>query len=253
MKKILLIIVIAVCVSKMAYSQQYIYLSEDGIRRFLRVDLGYSQWSMQVPDSSARTAQGIHLLNEAKIFSGFSEDWDGFAIHDAFYFGMDIGVLKNERHSTGIGEDKEMESKFSVNIGMGYLGMVGWRTQRWGALAGMDFRWRAATVGDLTMPNLDGPLFYLSTPLVFRGEYGMSKIHADFRVMLTAWTTVSDKKRVPYQSFRLEFPLSKEGRWWLCAQYCGQNAMSEDTFTFTEPQQTKFAQWWIGVRVGNLP
>lgn len=35
MKKILLVIAIAVCVSKMAYSQQYIYLSEDGIRRFL--------------------------------------------------------------------------------------------------------------------------------------------------------------------------------------------------------------------------
>ncbi|MFN0032468.1 MAG: hypothetical protein ACKVOR_09930 [Flavobacteriales bacterium] len=253
MKKMLLLLALSVAIYSKAVAQQYIYISEEGIRKFLRVDLGYTQWSMQVPDSSLRTAHGVHLLNEVKIFSGFSEDWDGFAIHDAFYFGLDMGVLKSDRHSTGTGEAKEFESKFSMNIGMGYLGMAGWRTQRWGALAGIDFRWRAARVGDLTMPNLDGPLFYLSTPLVFRAEYGMSKTHSDFRVILTGWTTLSDKKRTPYQSFRLEFPLSKEGRWWLCAQYSMQQAMSEDVFTFPEPQQTKFTQWWIGVRVGNMP
>jgi hypothetical protein len=238
-----------------AFTQQYIYISEEGLRKVLRADIGYTQWSMQPVDSAARIARGIHLLNEVKILSAgvWLED-KAFTLHDAFYMSLDLGALASEQHTIGTGDTQEKEGRFSTSINMGYLLMAGYRVQKWGALAGIDFRWRSATVGDLTMPNLDGPLLYGSRPVVLRAEYGMSKADPAFRVMLTAWSTLgSSEDRPGYQAARLEFPLSREGRTWFCATWARQEALSEDVFRFTDPQETVFSQWMIGLRIGNLP
>jgi hypothetical protein len=253
MKKHFLLFTLILSLAGTSFAQKYIYVSEDGIRKVVRADIGYAQWTMEAGDSSIRTAQGIHLLNEIKIFSWLSENWNGFALHDAFYVNLDLGILKEDAHTKFIRGGVEKESQFCMNGAFGYLGMLGWRAQRWGALAGMDLRVRASRIGDLTMPNIDGPLLFLSTPLVFRAEYGMSKKYPDFRVLLTGWKTLGSTKFQPYESLRLEFPLNKNGRFWLLAQYNGQTGLSEDAFLFTEPQETKFKQYLVGIRVGNLP
>src|SRR5688572_24105820 len=112
MKKCILAFILLATLSKFSTAQQYIYISEDGVRKFLRVDLGYTQWTMQQADSGARHAQGVHLLNEVKILSGFLSKDGGFAFHDAFYFGLDLGLMTSDPHSKGNGENKETESKF---------------------------------------------------------------------------------------------------------------------------------------------
>jgi len=237
-----------------AIAQEYIYISAEGIRKVLRVDLGYTQWSMQQQDSATRMARGIHLLNEVKIISAFwKTDW-AVTTHDAFYMSLDMGVLANERHSKGIGATMERESKFSTSIAMGYLLMTGYRTEKWGALAGIDFRFWSSQVGDLTMPNLSGPLFYFSRPILGRVEYAFSRNNPDFRLILTGWhASGNSEKRMPYQGLRLELPLSSGGRTWLCATYTKQTALSEDVFYFTPASETVFRQWMIGVRIGQLP
>ena len=252
MKKILFLLICCVAMAKVTTAQDYIYVSYDGIRKYMRFDVGYTQWSMQQTDSAARLSRGLHLHNEVKIISAFWKNRSRITVHDAFYLGLDMGGLSSERHVSGIGEDAEYESKFSMVINMGYLFLGGYRVQKWGALAGIDFRWRASTVGDLTMPNLNGPLFYLSTPLVVRGELGLSKNYDAKRVIVTGWSNIG-KKHTPYQSLRIELPLDKEGRFWFAAQYTAQDALAEDMFNFTAESMTKFRQYMIGFRIGLLP
>ncbi|MCC6600358.1 MAG: hypothetical protein IT223_06750 [Crocinitomicaceae bacterium] len=254
LKKILLLLFSLLLLVGAVSGQHYIYVSEEGVRRFLRVDIGYTQWTHQQQDSAVRMARGIHLLNEVKIISGFwNTDW-AVTVHDAFYLSLDMGLLANKQHITGSGAEAEKESKFSTSVNMGYLAMAGYREKKWAALAGIDFRWRSSRVGELTMPNLNGPLLNFSMPLVGRLEYGMSKSNPDFRVMLTGWSTLGASDTRPlYQSLRLEFPLSLEGRTWLCAMFTKQEALSEDVFYFTAPSPTVFNQWMIGIRIGNLP
>src|SRR5687768_3793815 len=111
MPKFFLFLVLLLSFHSDTIAQQYIYIDEEGIRKVLRVDLGYSQWSMQQQDSSSRVAKGVHLLNEVKILSLLTPKNGGFAIHDAFYFGMDLGLLSGKQHTSGIGENVEKESK----------------------------------------------------------------------------------------------------------------------------------------------
>lgn len=252
MKKILFALIGFQLMAGSIRSQEYIYVSYEGIRKFMRFDAGYTQWSMQQTDSAARMSQGVHLHNEVKIVSAFWKNRTRITVHDAFYLGLDMGVLADERHAAGIGEDAEYESKFSMVTNMGYLFLGGYRVQKWGALAGIDFRWRASTVGDLTMPNLNGPLFYLSTPIVVRGELGLSKNYDAKRIIVTGWSNIG-KKHTPYQSLRVELPLHKDGRFWFTAQYTAQDALAEDMFNFTEASMTKFRQYMIGLRIGILP
>ena len=251
-KKLLILTIISLSMLK-CFSQQYIYISEEGIRKFVRADIGYTRWSINAADSNTRSVQGIHLLNEVKIFSGLSENWDGFAIHDAFYVNIDLGVLMEERNSKFIRGALEYESKFSSNLAFGYLGMLGWRTNKWGALIGTDLRAMGANAGGLKIPNIDGPLLYFSSPLMIRTEFCMSKKHPDFRVVLTAWKTLKRKKLHPFEGLRFEFPLSTKGRFWLLAQYAGISGLSEDVFLFDGVKQAKFQQFILGIRVGNLP
>jgi hypothetical protein len=239
---------------KTASAQEYIYISEEGIRKLLRVNAGVTQWSITPKDSSAsHSAVGIHLSNEVKIVSGFWDKKKEFTIHDAFYFDLNMGLMTTDPRSKTSSLGNETESKFSMCANFGYLGLVGYREKKWAALAGIDFRWRMASIGGFSMPNLDGPLLYFSRPLVLRGEYCLSKSIANKRAILMLWYAAGSGERMPYQSLRLELPLGDEGRWWLCGQYTHQEGLTEDNFSLVKPFNASFNQWMLGVRIGNLP
>lgn len=234
-------------------AQQYIYISKDGIRKFLRVNIGASQWSIKQQDSSARKATGIHLLNELKVVSAFVKKENRFAIHDAFYFDINLGIMTSTPRSLGWSSGPEHESKFSVCTDFGYLGLAGYRTEKWAALGGVDFRWRKYSVGGTDIPELNGPLFSYSIPLVLRGEYCISKESADKRILLMLWYGKGNSSRPSYQNVRVELPLGNKGRWWLFGQYIHQSSLSQDNFMIRDPRPSDFQQWILGLRIGNLP
>lgn len=237
------------------FAQEYIYISNEGIRQFLRVNAGLTQWSILQQDSAARNAVGIHLSNEVKIISGFFDKKNEFAVHDAFYFDLNLGMMTSRQNTykAPLSNAPETESRFSFTANFGYLFLAGYRNKKFGALAGIDFRWRIASVGGIDMPNLNGPLLYFSRPIVLRGEYCFSNESADHRAIAMFWYDGGSDTRASYQSVRLEYPLGDSGRWWLCGQYTHQAALSQDNFRILNPYNSIFNQWMIGVRIGNLP
>jgi hypothetical protein len=243
----LLTTAVLLTLSTWASAQQYIYISEDGLYRVLRVNAGATQFSMTPKDSATKTAYGIHLSNEVKIISAFSEDWP-VAIFDAFYFDLNMGLMSGTQQVY----KTETEGKFLVCTNMGYMGMIGYRNQNWGALIGVDFRWRMASVGGVTMPDLNGDLMYFSRPIVIRGEYNLSK-NDKRRLLGTFWHDGGNTTRAPYQSIRLELALDEDERWWLMTQYTHQKALGENNFMIYPASEVSFNQLTLGVRVGIMP
>ena len=238
-------------------AQQYIYISEDGIYKVLRVNVGLTQWRLTPVDSPFASANGIYLNSEVKLISNVVNRTLGFTIHDAFYLDMSVGVMSQDKR---VAHNGELESKISFNINTGYLALAGYRTEKWAALGGMDFRFSTYQVGGKKMPNIDGPLFYASRPLVLRGEYALSKSNPNVRAILSIWATrpyssfvKNELTRAPYQSVRLELPLNKNGRFWFFTQYCHSKQMGEDVHMFYPPRVFTFNQFMLGLRVGNLP
>jgi hypothetical protein len=230
-------------------AQEYIYISADGLRKVMRFNVGYTNFSITPKDSATKSANGIHLNNEVKIISAFIGNKSDFTIHDAFYFDINLGWMsqKPQVYKT------ETESKFSVCTNMGYLFMAGYRVHKWGALAGIDFRWRQASVGGLDMPTLNGDLMYFSRPFILRGEYNFSAVD-NKRLIGTFWYDGGNgTSRAPYQSVRLEMALGDSERWWLLAQYTHQKAQGENTFMIQPPTEVSFNQFTVGVRLGYLP
>ena len=147
----------------------------------------------------------------------------------------------------------ETESRFSMATSFGYLGMIGYRNKKWGALAGVDFKWQTSTIGGVTMPNLDGDLLYFSRPLVLRGEYNLSKEN-NRRLIATFWYDGGNTTtRAPYQSIRVELGLGESERWWLLLQYNHQKALGENHFMINPPAEVSFNQFIVGLRIGQLP
>lgn len=242
-----------VCCAASLHAQQYIWVSQEGIRRFLRVGFGYAQWSLTMQDSNARHARGIHLANEVKLISGFTDMRDRMAVHDAFYFDMNMGVMTSPQRGANL-EPADREGRFSLTANFGYLGVTGYRNKKWAAMGGLDFRWHSANVGDKQMPHLDGPIFYFSRALVGRGEWSFSKENMNRRLVGMLWWGAGGGKRQPWQSVRFEFPLGEEARWWLCAQYSGQKATGEDIYhTSYREAPVRFNQWMFGLRIHGLP
>jgi hypothetical protein len=225
---------------------QYIYVSREGVAKVLRVNLGYTQWDLKA-DSVKRKAMGVHLLNEVKIVSAFLDADSKFTVHDAFYFDISIGKMTTPSRIYHWSFGDETEMKFSVAFNFGYMGLAGYREERWAALGGVDFRYTQSYVGKMSMGSR-----YMPMPVI-RGEYGFSENNANLRAILTAWVNVS-KKSNPYQMVRLELPLHGKGRWWLYAQYMQEKGSIADSFD-TAPIIGKgtLSQWMIGVRIGNLP
>lgn len=233
-------------------AQQYIYISEEGVYKLLRTNVGYTQWQMKAPDSSARVAKGLHLSAETKIVSAFMDPRDNFTIHDAFYLDLNMGILTSPQRQTVGGSAARKEGRFSYNTNFGYLFLAGYRNNHFGLLGGIDFRWRGATVGDYVMPNLNGPLLYFSRPVVLRGELATSADNPNRRLVAMLWSTTGTK-RTPYQSLRVEYPMDSKGRFWICGQYTRQKATGEDNLTHNELPKTAFTQWMFGLRIGVLP
>lgn len=234
------------------YSQDYILVNAESLRKILRFNIGYTYFSIEQADSGSGSAQGLHLANEVKIASAFFDADKEFTVHDAFYFDINFGRLNGTKHTIG----DESESRFSMVTNMGYLLLAGYRENKWAALAGIDFRWRRARVGGVEMPYLDGPLFYDSRPIVLRGEYRLSKENPNKRAILMLWSTLNNSissKRTPYQSARLELPLSSKGKWWVMLQYTLQTALAQDVFRLGTPQEGVFNQFAAGIRYSGLP
>jgi len=248
MKKIL-ISALLMASSLCTYAQQYIYISEEGLVIFLRVEAGYTRFTLTPKDSASKVGQGIHLSNEVKILSAFLGEHE-VTVHDAFYFDLDLGIMTSPK---SIYNGKETESGFAMNANMGYLCLIGYRTQQWAALAGVDFRWRTVGVGGVSMPNLNGDLLYFSRPLVLRGEYNFSK-NKNRRIIGQFWYANGNQtSRAPFQSVRIEYGIGSAERFWLMAQFTHQKALGENHFMLHPATQTVFNQMVLGVRVGLLP
>lgn len=236
-------------ISFQSYAQVPIYVSEEGLYKLLRVNIGATRFTIKPADSASRTVNGLHLNNEVKLISGFTDPRDHFAVHDAFYFDLNMGLTpKGQQRQKGT----EKEGRFGMSANFGYYFLAGYRNEAWGALGGIDFRFRNARAGGLSMPNLNGPLFYYSMPLVLRGEFTYAPNNPNRKMVAMLWSTVASK-RTPYQSLRAELALDDNGRWWLCGQATMQKAMHEDVFLFAAPAKATFSQFMLGLRVGVLP
>lgn len=237
-----------------SYGQDYVYISSDAVYRLFRVNFGYTQWGIQMKDSINRIARGIHLSNETKVFSRPTKLDQHFTIHDAFYLDLNLGLMATKPRSTqnGIGGPQK-EGRFSFTSNFGYLFLAGYRTKRFAALGGIDFRWRIATVGGMKMPNINGPLLYYSLPLVGRLECAPNKSKPNKRLIAMLWATKNTTKRIPYQSLRVEYAITKNGRWNLCSQYIKQVATGENGFLSYTVAKCTFTQFWLGFRIGMLP
>jgi hypothetical protein len=245
----LIFISLLILICHSTFAQQYVYFTKAEVRNLLRTNIGLTQWSITQQDSAARNAVGIHLSAETKIISSFINKKSEFAFHDAFYFDLNMGMMTSKQNTY----KTETESSFSFTTNFGYLALAGYRNKQFGALGGIDFRWRMATVGGVSMPNLDGPLLYFSRPFVLRGEYCFSDANFDRRAIVMYWYDGGSDSRPTFQSVRLELPLGESGRWWLCGQYIYQAALSQDNFRILNPYNSTFNQWMIGLRVGSLP
>lgn len=239
-------------VSNVLYAQQYIYVSRAGVRNLLRVNLAATQFSLTPKDSATNTAYGVHLSNEVKIISAWwKKDW-AFTVHDAFYFDISMGRLHNSaRKNSPTSFSGRDESRFCFTTNFGYLLLAGYRNPKWGALGGIDFRWRGATVGDMKTPNTYGNLFNYSRPVVIRGEYCISDEVADKRVIATLWYDAGTTARTKYFSTRLEYPLGKGGRWWALFQYTSEQSQGEDRYYSPAFINMYFKQLSLGFRVQN--
>ena len=237
------------------FAQKYIYLSKESIRKLMRVNIGLTQWSITQKDSSSRNAIGLHLSDEVKMISGFIDKKSEFALFDAIYFDLNMGMMTSQptTFKMSASSSLENETRFSFTSNFGYLILGGYRNKKFGALAGMDFRWRQATVGGIDMPNLDGPLLYFSRPFVLRGEYCLSKENFDRRGILMFWYDGGSDSRASFQSVRLEYPLGDSGKWWVVGQYTHQSALSQDNFRILNPYNSSFNQFMFGLRIGKLP
>ncbi len=233
-------------------AQEYIYISESGVRDILRVNAAYSNWSITANDTSTKTANGIHLLNEVKIMSANWKKEKKFTVHDAFYFDINFGALSGDaRKEIGVAGALKDESKFSLITNFGYLFLAGYREKKWAALAGIDFRWNSASAGLYSMPHLKGNLFNYSQPFVARGEYCLSKSVADKRAIAMLWFDNGSEERAKYFSIRLEYPLGEGGRWWLFGQYINIKTLGDDLFYNNPPFNASLNQFNIGFRVQN--
>lgn len=248
MKKFLLIAFIFCFQLSYAQEPGYVYISAEGLYKLTRVNFGATQFELTPKDSATKMAYGIHLSNEVKIVSGFIGKYSPVAVHDAFYVDLNLGWMNTEPATY----KQETESRFAMTTNMGYLGLVGYRNKRWGALGGVDFRWRSSFIGGISMPNLDGDLLYFSRPIVLRGEYNLSKENRR-RLIITGWHDGGSKTRAAYQSIRAELGLGEKNRWWLMAQYTQQTALGENHFLLHPPTDVTFRQYTLGFRIGILP
>lgn len=233
-------------------SSEYIYVSEEGIRRFLRVQFGYSQLSITPKDSSKVMAHCLHLENEVKVVSGFMKKESKIAVHDAFYVEINIGKMTTEpKKTTSYISGEEVESRFSYSTSFGYLGLLGYRTYAWGVLGGMDFRFSSINVGKT---NMQGErLFMFNRPIILRGEVCISKKNADRRIIVTVGYDGGSVARNKLLNTRIDLPIDKSGRWWLFGQYTSIEGSSQNLFVSSKSVNSIANQLTLGIRVGNLP
>ena len=248
-----MLFVLLIVIGKTAKAQEYIYISEDGLYRFLRVNAAITSMSMRFKDSTGYTAYGIHLSNEVKIISAAWDVDNKWTVHDGFYLDLSFGRGPEHADKTVARTYSNTRSRGAFTTNFGYYGMFGYRTQPWGVLGGIDFRVHQASVAKFTMPDLNGPLMYFCTPLMLRLEKGLDKENPNQRIALTLSSTLSSKKRAPIQNMQLEYGLSDNGRWNLFAQWIHQKANAEDVYKFTGVHTAVFNQLTVGLRVGNLP
>lgn len=229
-----------------AQAQSYTYLSKNDLQTLMRFNIGYTNFSLKLNDSTTKVANGLHLNNEVKLISAFVKG-KYFTVHDAFYVSLDLGIMTSPKQR----KPDRTEGSFSNSANAGYVILAGYRNKKWGALAGIDFKWLGTRIGDVSMPNLDGKTFHYSRAYVVRGEYNLAK-EKNRRIIGTFWYDAGNKTtRSPYQSVRVEVGLG--GSWWLLFQQNRQKALGENHFMGIPPAEMVFNQFLVGLRIGLLP
>lgn len=245
MKKTIFIIAVFIGFYQ-AQGQSYTYISNDALQKFMRFNIGYTNFSMKLNDSTTKVANGLYLNNEVKLISGFFKG-KYFTVHDAFYLGIDLGIMTSQKQK----KPDRTEGSFSYSANTGYVILAGYRDKKWGALAGVDFKYLGTNIGNVTMPNLDGKIFHHSRAFVVRGEYNLSR-EKNRRIIGTFWYDAGNNtSRAPYQSVRVEVGLG--GSYWLLFQQNRQKALGENHFMGIPPAEMVFNQFIVGLRIGLLP
>jgi hypothetical protein len=213
--------------------------------RLLRAAIGYTSFSIsQVDTLPKRNAQGINLRSEARLISGFVKREDGFVVADAFYIDLSMGVLSSEP----LYYYANPEDRFSTTATFGYSVLVGYNTERFGALAGKSFDWTAAFVGGSTLPG--AKLFLATGPWMARLEFRPA-FSNEFRIMLTGWDNFNSAKRS--QGLRVDLPFLPNKRFWLTYSFSSLGGdVSYATFDNGQYAQGLLTQHMFGLRVGSI-
>lgn len=235
-----------------ALAQNYIYISHSGIRKYLRVNMGYSYWNLKPDNAFNKSANGLHLLNELKILSAAWNKTHSVTFHDAFYFDISMGPMNQEPRERMDNDGKiNKEARFSVSWNAGYLLLAGYRSIKWAALAGMDYRIQAASFGELLNSSTSDNSLLVLRPAVFRAEYCISKAVADQRIIGMLWVEPRINDSNKYFSARIEYPLSEQARWFIFGQYTHFKCGATDYWVDESIHTASFNQFMIGFRIQN--
>lgn len=240
-----------------SHAQEYIYVSANGLAKFTRVEFGFSKWSITQLDSAQKFAYGVSLQEQIKVISGFYDQKmeKAVAIHDAFYFKLNLGKMISEPHYSN-SFNGETEKKFSSLTDFGYLLCTGYKCKRWSAMLGPDIKFSRVNVGGVTFPSLNSSLFYRTISFILRGEFCTNKNKPNKRLSIMLWTnmkSLNDPLSVSNHSGLIEIPFSNNGRFKLMAQYTLMGGIAEDYFRDLQPTFSKINEFRIGLRVGFPP
>ena len=214
--------------------------------RVIRGQFGYTQMQLSNADTfSSRIVDAINLKAEFQLLSTLFGYYNRFVIYDALYTEMLFGKMRNNPIQHG---KSDTESKLSFGFRWGYDLFAGYRTEKYGILAGIRPRWMMAAIGDLTMGGNSLGYFVYTMPFAVKGEYRLG-YHNEFRIMLTLWDNFSAKKG--NRGARLEIPFNPSGRWWVFGEYETYNHSVDYVFGIN-PNNAAYKTLTVGIRVGSM-
>lgn len=209
---------------------------------FIRGQFGYISHSFGAFDSlPARTAHGLQVAIEARLFSAIFEKKEGFAIYDALYCSLEPAIYTGERKllPNAFGAKESMLS-FSFNTG--YNAVLGYRNAFFGLLGGMGFHAFRANLGSVatTAPSLLVHSFPLIARLELRPYFKSEKF-------LVLQATYHQKQRFDLMA---AFSIIPE-RFWIFA--ANKQLLPPTTYDLNLPSRpVPFSQLMFGFRTGSM-
>jgi hypothetical protein len=218
--------------------------------KLVRGTIGYTQMSLDMRTDDpkltipARGAGALYLRAEGRILSGFMKAKNRIVLRDAFYLDMIMGKLTVPPLPFGaIGN----ESKFCTGGSFGYQFLLGYRTEQWAALGGIDFTLANVSLGSAFDPQ---NLFTYYHPWMARGEYKIGKdTGEEFRIITSVWSNFSKDKS--FSGAFVDFPVAKQKRYWITFQYQSRKTGNMTVVSYNSYPST-LTQWMIGFKVGSI-